>query len=86
MQPKYVHEVWQLTRGKGTPWRKLCVIKTKKAFKKWAIDHFFMGDPEQIRHRIGFRLVGSPNTTLYEILPYINRGGNKSVAFAPRGE
>ncbi len=76
----YIHRVFQLD-NESRPSREWDVIKTKKAFNAAMITHFFTTlDPE----RLGFRLDESPNSSFYEIFPYVNRRGNPAIAFVIR--
>ena len=70
----YIHDVRYLETGKPFD-----IIRTKKRFRMRMINHYFkQSNPEPLM----FKLLESPNTAEYEIIPYINRRGNPSICFA----
>lgn len=72
---QYIHEVYYLDSGKS-----FGTIITKTAFKKAMLKHYFehpLSNPE----KLAFSLKNSPNTTHYEVIPYINQRKNRDICF-----
>jgi len=69
----YIHDVRYLETGEPFD-----VIRTKARFRKRMINYYF---EEGGSERLMFKLLESPNTAEYEIIPYINRRGNPSICF-----
>ncbi len=76
MRATYVHDVW-VAKEPGFEFRYYGVIKTKKLFRKTVLE-WFREDPDM---RVRFRLVGSPNTTLYEVVDYLPRSRRRGLLF-----
>jgi len=72
---RYTHQVFRF--DDGVLGQATGVIDGKAKFKE-AMRAHFASDPAL---RLAFRLVSSPNTTVYEVVPYINRKGQLDVCF-----
>ena len=71
---KYIHKVSYQDSNEH-----FATIATKAKFRREMIAHYFeQKDPRSLK----FQLEDSPNTSNYQIIPYINRQGNPSVCFA----
>ena len=72
---QYIHEVYYLDSGKS-----FGIIVTKTAFKKAMLKHYFE-HPLEDPPKLAFSLKDSPNTTHYQVIPYINKRGNQDLAY-----
>ena len=72
---QYIHEVYYLDSGKS-----FGIIVTKTAFKKAMLKHYFE-HPFEDPPKLAFSLKESSNTSHYQVIPYINRRGNRDICF-----
>ena len=72
---RYIHQVFRVEEGKLG--EEVEIIQGKTKFRQAMQAHFATGDAS----RRAFRLVNSPNTTVYEVVPFLNRRGRLDVCF-----
>lgn len=72
----YIHEIFDLSAdNKLIPFN---TIKGKKNFKSKMIELY---SKKGFNKRLVFCLYNSPNDSYYEIIPWINNRGNKTIYF-----